>query len=321
MDQDKHKNIPVCQVCYTTGSGVVLPETNEELTRQWKETAAALREVRQLESLDNPTRPPITVYRENKLSNLQRGLSVEDQKIVERLKELRSNSVDDQNRRRKSEPAEEEVAARLARLRGEVPREEAAQSSAGVFLHKKPETEEELLIRLAKQVDLDSKYEARMTGDINERLAKLRGTSSEPATSATGGSASTGGAGAGQSSASVPDINMQLDEIMDEDEETEEQQIQRIMNQFMAEVALEEKHGRGPDQIQVDEDESTSPPQMQSRSDSDSDDYEILCRICEEKRATLKCKECDNDIFCGACFKEFHIELGERHKSTPIPKH
>jgi len=240
---------------------------------------------------------------------------VEDQKIVERLKELRSNSVDDQNRRRKSDTAEEEVAARLARLRGEIPREESAQSSSGVFLHKKPETEEELLIRLAKQVDLDLKYEARMTGDINERLAKLRGTSSEPATSATGGST-----GAGQS-ASVPDMNMQLDEIMDEDEETEEQQIQRIINQFKAEVALEEKHGRGPDQIQVDEDESTSPPQVQSRSDSDSDDYEILCRICEEKRATLKCKECDNDIFCGACFKEFHIELGERHKSTNIPPH
>jgi len=69
-----------------------------------------------LEMMDDPGKPPITLYREsNRVAALKRGLSIEDQKIVDRLQELRGDS-----RRRKSTETigEEEVAARLAKLKG-----------------------------------------------------------------------------------------------------------------------------------------------------------------------------------------------------------
>jgi len=52
--------------------------------------------------------------------------------------------------------------------------------------------------------------------------------------------------------------------------------------------------------------------------DDDDDDVDNLCRICEEKRATLKCDECDGDLFCKKCCDEFHYELGEVHKYVPV---
>lgn len=56
-------------------------------------------------------------------------------------------------------------------------------------------------------------------------------------------------------------------------------------------------------------------------SDSDEDlDIDNLCRICDEKRATLKCEECDGDLFCKKCFAELHAELGEVHKPTAYKK-
>jgi len=74
--------------------------------------------ISRLESLDDPGKPPITLYREsNRVAELKRGLSIEDQKIVDRLEGLR------EVRRRKSEqvePDEDEVAARLAKLKGKL---------------------------------------------------------------------------------------------------------------------------------------------------------------------------------------------------------
>jgi hypothetical protein len=260
---------------------------------------------------------PITVYvdskspQTNKLRNLERGLSTEDQQILERLKELRSSSPGaDQSSRRKSETtAEEEVAARLAKLRGVDPRPTSSDYTSSVLFPKKPETEEELFNRLANQVDLDKKYEKQLTGDITDRLARLRGTASEPNTSNV---------------RTVPDLNMELDEIMDEgstDEISEEQQVQNIINQFVAQVALDEKLGKNELEKDDDDQSATTSPQKSVHFDSDDDDFDVdmLCRICEEKRATLACKECDNDIFCQGCFKEFHTELGEFHKPSAIP--
>lgn len=49
-------------------------------------------------------------------------------------------------------------------------------------------------------------------------------------------------------------------------------------------------------------------------------DDDIVCRICEEKRAIYKCKECDDDLFCKSCFRELHQELGEMHKPKMLTK-
>ena len=68
--------------------------------------------------MDNPAKPPITLYRESsnsRLANLKKGLSIDDQKLVERLEELSDVS---RTARRKSDQPDADLAARLAKLKG-----------------------------------------------------------------------------------------------------------------------------------------------------------------------------------------------------------
>ncbi len=76
-----------------------------------------------LESMDDPAKPPITVYqqsvRQRGFQELRRGLSIEDQRILERLESLKKDDSEDlKSRRKSSDKIEDEIAQRLARLKG-----------------------------------------------------------------------------------------------------------------------------------------------------------------------------------------------------------
>lgn len=69
---------------------------------------------RRLENLENPSAPPITVYRNDvKLQNLRSGLSPADQQLIDRLENLK----DDKSK--PPPPSEGELRKRLAKLKGE----------------------------------------------------------------------------------------------------------------------------------------------------------------------------------------------------------
>lgn len=92
--------------------------------------------------------------------------------------------------------------------------------------------------------------------------------------------------------------------------------------QFKAEVELETQNQEadmaGPSDETVASTVACS--EDVSMYSDDDEDLDNLCRICDERRATLKCKECDGDLFCIKCFKELHTELGEIHKPTILKK-
>jgi hypothetical protein len=74
--------------------------------------------------MDNPAKPPITLYMESgnlRLAQLKKGLSVDDQKLVERLEELKNSDRRSSNKRRRSDQhvPDEDLEVRLARLKGE----------------------------------------------------------------------------------------------------------------------------------------------------------------------------------------------------------
>lgn len=66
-----------------------------------------------MECLENPSAPPITVYKNNdKLDNLRTGLSPIDQKLLDRLEKLKDKG-------KGLPPTESELYLRLATLKGE----------------------------------------------------------------------------------------------------------------------------------------------------------------------------------------------------------
>lgn len=62
--------------------------------------------------LEDPSHPPITMYKNDKLGPLRTGLSPADQKILERLEKLKDEKG------RTSPPTEGEIRRRLANLKG-----------------------------------------------------------------------------------------------------------------------------------------------------------------------------------------------------------
>jgi uncharacterized Zn finger protein (UPF0148 family) len=271
-------------------------------SKSTKDAAKLVRTLQRLESVES--KPPITLYQAStpKFNELKSGLSEADQKLVERLEELRS---DDKNRR-KSDQSNSDVEARLARLRGEDPGK--SEPSKEMFLKQKPESDSDLLHRLGHEVKLNKDYEDSLVSDIEERLAKLR-PGSQPTVPVP-------------SDLPTESSNTPIEGILDSDDDdglSEQEQVQKLINKYVAEVALEAKTGvvGAEESSQSGEPEAMETQAISSDEENDIDD-DNFCELCNENRAVLKCKTCDGDLFCKKCFHEFHVELGEIHKPTPV---
>ena len=106
-----------------------------------------------MEKLENPNKSPIVVYAEDsRMVNLKRGMSIEDQQLVNRLSKLKSEI-----REMKGDiPSQSEIEERLAKLKGidpEVYRKPAA-------LYVKPKTNNvddatDLINQIREEVAID----------------------------------------------------------------------------------------------------------------------------------------------------------------------
>lgn len=132
--------------------------------------------IKRLESLENPAKRPITVFRQSsKYSDLKSGLSKEDQEIIERLEKLKEDSS------RQAPPSEQEIKRRLAVLQG---RDESACSKTSNFpkVSKKSEQEEieDLLKQCKDESAVDCSYESDLKLSIEgleKRFQNLKGDS------------------------------------------------------------------------------------------------------------------------------------------------
>ena len=86
-----------------------------------------------MEKLENPNKSPIVVYTEDsRMTNLKKGLSFEDQQLVNRLSKLKSEI-----REMKGDiPSQSEIEERLAKLKGIDP--EVYRKPAAIYV--KPKT-------------------------------------------------------------------------------------------------------------------------------------------------------------------------------------
>jgi abscission/NoCut checkpoint regulator len=185
-------------------------------------------------------------------------------------------------------PDQSDIEKRLALLKG-VEHKDYSGANNKVLFVKDTRSEQEKIDDLLKQfvderaIDDEAKPEPGTAGtidDIERRLAALRGQDLEK-------------------------TRQQIEQI----EETEEEETQRIMKQYLEEAKLD-------DILDPEEQEIISTvPQAPGAKKEDLEELPF-CEICNED-ASLRCLECEN-LFCAACFREFHDEEDYKtHKTKP----
>ncbi|KAK9893116.1 hypothetical protein WA026_023836 [Henosepilachna vigintioctopunctata] len=95
----------VCKICFNK-----LIKANEPVKLSFEPPDMFLK---RLENLENPSAPPITVYKQNtQFQTLRTGLTPADQNLVDRLEKLKDNGS------KREPPSETELRERLAQLKG-----------------------------------------------------------------------------------------------------------------------------------------------------------------------------------------------------------
>ncbi|KAK4010191.1 abscission/NoCut checkpoint regulator [Daphnia magna] len=258
-----------------------------------------------LEKLENPNRNPIVVYTEDtRMTNLKRGLSVEDQQLVDRLSKLKHEIRE----MKQDIPSQSEIEERLAKLKGIDPevyrkppailvkpktnnvddatalinqiKEEVAidrqfdvPSEIPVFQSDEHSTEDDvetLLQNEAKAIDIDARLALeglKKDKEIQERLKKLRldkDTKKEK-------------------------VNDDKSSNEAEDSGDEDKEAAMVIERVLEEERLElEDEG-----ISADDDRATGEDELP------------WCDLCNED-AQLRCLGCDGDLYCRRCWVETH---------------
>ena len=141
----------------------------------------------QLERLENPNKPPITVYTEStRLGNLKRGLSAEDQELVDRLQKLKKevkeikvqppsqHEIEERFLKLKNEvkelkqiPSQDEIEERLARLKGIDP---AVYKKPYVFVQPRSDVDSvtALIDQISEEVAIDHQSDLPFPVHANE---------------------------------------------------------------------------------------------------------------------------------------------------------
>ncbi|XP_065353856.1 abscission/NoCut checkpoint regulator [Cloeon dipterum] len=263
---------------------------------------AFLKRLARLETLEDPSRPPVTIYAHQTppaLQNLTQATKNDDVpseiELRGRLQKLR--------KRLTAAPSVEEIEVRLARLQGmhHNPKHHSFDVSS---MTKKSDEEQtrDLVKQMEEEAALRKSYESAWQADVEARLAKLKG---EAAAAAEGQ--------AGPSEEAPKDPESLLKQICSEagkggtdkmEVDDEESEID-IINKVVAEIALDEKY--------LIEDLDASDDELVSDSVTEELPW---CTICNED-ATLRCPGCAGDLFCKECFKKCH-DVCDMREHQPV---
>ncbi|TRY76542.1 hypothetical protein TCAL_00099 [Tigriopus californicus] len=246
---------------------------------------------------------PIQVYPARAKTGLRtdkdtfkRGLSVEDQKLVDRLATLTDDNP-------LANLSDGELRSRLDKLKGQSEAkpgsESASNPSISLVSVQKPDNPDDLLKQLRAEVQLNQN-DPDPCQDIEKRLANLRGLSEE-------------------AQAKLHKQPHRWDDEEDPDmdffdPDSEDESVKKLIKQLTEEQImddnLEESNVAETSRL------STSACRSLVKESSVEDEVFPWCVICNED-ATCSCLDCEKDLYCNRCFKECHGEFELAHRSKP----
>lgn len=230
--------------------------------------------IKQLDSLENPPKPPIVMYKHNNhWDKLKKGLEPADQEIVERLRKLKEEE--------KKAPDVDEIRRRLAILKDEDP--DASSSGHKINIHEvdtrtDQEKVDDLIHQYANELKLSS--DNNYTAEVQARLAALQNDSAVPE--------------------HQPSPQATRSDDIDDDEV-----VKKILTRALAEAALEKKYEQDADK--AEEMEIEHPPKdSDDEEDEEDDEDKPFCAICDKTENLKQCSCCNGDYYCPTCYAEIH---------------
>uniref|UniRef100_A0A182N438 FYVE-type domain-containing protein n=1 Tax=Anopheles dirus TaxID=7168 RepID=A0A182N438_9DIPT len=225
-----------------------------------------------------------------------------DDLIRSKLNALKATDSDDQHETDPDAPAatgdNADIERRLAALKGVEYKNYADASKR--FMAPDNRTEEQKVqdllgqfVEETKLIDVMDSKRVEQDEEIAKRLNALKETPTDGA----------GPAGSGPASRKPTLPDSDSDEGL-----TDEELARKLARRYAEEGKLEAKlHPNGEL-----EEELATPVK------ADEEDPLPWCTICNED-AVLRCRGCDNDLYCRACYKEFHYdEDPEEHRTVPF---
>ncbi|XP_049785119.1 abscission/NoCut checkpoint regulator isoform X2 [Schistocerca cancellata] len=256
--------------------------------------------IKSLESLENPAKPPIIVYvQDQRLKNLKHGMTSVDREILNRLEKLR------EERKQQPAPNEEEIARRLATLKGQDPDYMQAISRKQVYMIPDTRTDIEKTHDLVKQFMEEDELAAKLEkpeDEITRRLAILRGKqdNSQKQQEKT----LEGGTDTAVSEDNPDALLAKLTSEMSDAGEAKD------LSERMKKLSVKKK---------MSIDGSSSDDEEEITEEVIKRDTELpWCIICNED-ATKRCHGCNGDLYCDRCYAEGHdVWDMKEHKTSPF---
>ncbi|XP_001607524.2 abscission/NoCut checkpoint regulator isoform X1 [Nasonia vitripennis] len=273
----------ICGRCYNKMQTVAKPVTATEdfsIPDGLDEPLAPIDITKKMESLENPARPPITMYRQgSKLDRLQVGLDPIDQEIVNRLKKLKDED------KQLPPPTEDEIRRRLALLQDQDPDFENQPVNIHQVDTRTDQEKTDDLIKEYLEILEISKASGEIDTDIQARLDNLRGI----------------------------DSSKHKNDITDFEEDDDETATMKVIQKALAEATLEAKYGDVDELVDIETEQGA-----QCSKNTHHDDYVDTCVLCDQTANLVMCKGCTGDLYCPVCFEDNHDDF-EMHKHTTVP--
>ncbi|KAI4493877.1 hypothetical protein M0804_002053 [Polistes exclamans] len=234
---------------------------------------------RKLDSLENPSKPPIVMYTHaNHWDKFKTGLEPADQEIVDRLRKLKGED------NKVPLPSVEEIKRRLAILKDEEP-EEKKINIQKVDSRTDQEKTDDLIKEYLERLKLTSKNNPDK--EIEARLRALQDINNSRSNSTPGHSCNNF------------------------DEDDEHAVTKKIIEKALAEAALEKKYEE-VGELEEMEVETGTPS-------DDEDEEKPVCVMCDQTSDLVKCRGCSDDVYCSICFEENHDDFEmKKHKKVPL---
>ena len=268
----------------------------------------------------------------------------EDERLAARLKALQSE-------RSENVPSTDQVRDRLDKLKGE--RSLARPDRDNRPMYQAPDTRtkversSDLLGAVTAEVDLESRLPVLTPEqDIEQRLARLRGetgavvTTGRPRDTLPDPSKYLTKPGASDGYVDIDNLDMdevnklikQADEKAKVEAEAALKELEKdkVIQEQLAKLKINKEAGRERNDYSDDEDDTSetvisrimaevrledrlSPLEPGVVSDRSGEPDELpWCVICNDD-AKVRCRDCDGDLYCHNCFREFHTDSDERN--------